>query len=206
VGGGAAGLGYDGGEVVVGVVVAELNQLIASFGGVEPLGGAVFAPMSDEQVRAIEERIGRHIPDLYRNFLTTYGASCPKELVVCHPLNPLPREITRINRVPVAIFYGLGHTGDGYDLQTRLNFYAGRVPANMIPIADNGGGSQYLLALTDSEAGSVFYWDFRNEPPCEEDYMEERGKPRPPEVMLENVHLVADSFEDFLRRLEVDVH
>jgi hypothetical protein len=51
--------------------------------------------------------------------------------------------------------------------------------------------------------GKVFYWDGENDPLSEEDYLKEYGKPRPPESIFQNVHLVAESFGDFLRRLEV---
>ena len=37
----------------------------------------------------------------------------------------------------------------------------------------------------------------------EEEYLEDYGVPRPPEAMFQNVHLIAESFEDFLNRLEV---
>ncbi|HEX7447597.1 MAG TPA: SMI1/KNR4 family protein [Pirellulales bacterium] len=93
---------------------------------------------------------------------------------------------------------------DAYSLERRMRFFSGRIPADLIPIADNGGGSQILLGIRGKDEGKVYYWDLRNEPLDEEDYLEDHGEPRPPDAMFQNVHLVAESFEDLLRRIEVD--
>jgi SMI1 / KNR4 family (SUKH-1) len=178
-----------------------LNELLASFGGIEPTNGDQFNPMSDKQVRSIENRLGASFPNMYRQYLTTYGASRPKQLVNVRPAKPLPREITSNGKLPFEMLYGVG---GNVDLQSRLSSHSRMIPANMISIGSDGTGSMYLLAIKDEEAGKVFYWDGENDPLCEEDYLKEYGKPRPPEAMFQNVHLVAESFEDFLRRLELE--
>jgi SMI1 / KNR4 family (SUKH-1) len=77
------------------------------------------------------------------------------------------------------------------------------MPETIIPIGDDGIAGQICLGIKGAEAGKVYYWDQQNEPLDEEDYLEDYGEPRPPEAMFQNVHLIAESFEDFLRRLEV---
>jgi hypothetical protein len=159
--------------------------------------------MSEDDLEAIETELGVRLPDSYRYFLTTYGASGAREIVTYNPVERLPPEISESGKGYVSIFYGgTCPVGDAYSLQRRMQYFSGRIPANMIPIADDGGVSQILLGFSGKEAGKVYFWDLNNEPLDEEDYLEDYGKPRPPEAMFENVHLIADSFEDFLRRLE----
>ena len=51
--------------------------------------------------------------------------------------------------------------------------------------------------------GKIYYWDRRNEPLSEAEYLEDFGSPRPEEAMMSNMHLVADSFSEFVDRLQI---
>lgn len=181
-----------------------MNNLVDAFGGLEPIDGDKFTPMSESEVETIEMELGHRLPDSFRWFLMTYGACSPREIVVYDPVTRLPSEISSSGKGNIAIFYGAASDiDDAYSVQRRIQFFSGRIPANLMPIADNGGGSQILIGIFGNEAGRVYLWDLNNEPLDEEDYMEDHGKARPPQAMYENVHLIAHSFEDFLRRLEV---
>src|SRR5260370_1929977 len=101
-------------------------------------------------------------------------------------------------------FYGAERVAhDGYSLRVRTHFFARRMPETIIPIGDDGGAGQICLGIKGHEAGKIYYWDQANEPLDEEHYLEGYGEPRPPKAMFQNVHPIAESFEDFLRRLEV---
>lgn len=76
------------------------------------------------------------------------------------------------------------------------------MPDSMISIGDNGLGSQICIGASREALGKVFYWDRHNESD-EDDYLEDHEPSVLPEILYQNVHLVADSFVDFLRRLEV---
>jgi hypothetical protein len=181
-------------------MLVDINKSIDAFGGLEPIDGDRFTPMSEDELEAIEAELGSRLPDSYRYFLVTYGACSPREIVMYDPVIGLPSEVSTSGRGNIANFYGTrSDVDDAYSLQRRMLFFSGRIPANLIPIADNGGGSQILLGTSGNEAGKVYLWDLHNEPLDEEDY----GVPRPPEAMFENVHLIAKSFEGLLRRLEV---
>ena len=65
------------------------------------------------------------------------------------------------------------------------------------------GAGQICLGIRGNGAGSIYYWDQQNEPPDEDDYLQDYGEPRPPDVIFRNVHRIAESFEDFLDRLEL---
>lgn len=182
----------------------DLHNTVEEFGGLEPIDGENFTPMSESEVEAVEVGLGLRLPDPYRKFLLTFGACSPKEIVVYDPVLRLPSEISTSGKGNLAIFYGdESDVDDAYSIQRRIQVFSGRVPANLIPIADNGGGSQILLGISGEEAGKVYFWDLNNEPFDEEDYMEDYGMARPPEAMFENVYLIAQSFGDFLERLEV---
>jgi len=187
--------------------VLNIRELVARFGGVKPIDGDDFTPMSEAELAAIETDLSGRLPESYRQFLTNFGASAPTEIVMFNPVNRLPPTVSTSGKGHVSIFYGTkSEIDDAYGLGRRMKYFAGRIPPNLIPIGDNGMGNQVLLGIRGSESGKVFYWEQDNEPLDEAEYLEEYGKPRPPEAMFENVHLIADSFEDFLGRLEVSDH
>ena len=57
------------------------------------------------------------------------------------------------------------------------------------------------LGVAADERGRIYYWDHENEWD-EEDFIED-GLPVPPNLKFQNLHHIADSFEEFLRNLEV---
>jgi hypothetical protein len=165
--------------------------------------------MTETEIAAFEKEIGVHLPEIYRQFLASYGASTfngssPDNLyILFRPLKPLPDHF-KSGKGLFEAFYGAERdANDGYSLRVRTRFFSGRMPESIIPIGDDGGAGQICLGIKGSEAGKVYYWDQQYEPLDEDDYLEDYGKPRPPEAMFQNVHLIAESFEDFLRRLEV---
>src|SRR5579864_8985883 len=116
-----------------------MNKSIDAFGGLEPIDGDRFTPMSESEVEAIETGLGYRLPDSYRYFLVTYGACSPREIVMYDPVKRLPSEISTSGKGNIAIFYGTkSDVDDAYSLQRRVHFFSGRIPANLIPIADNG--------------------------------------------------------------------
>jgi hypothetical protein len=143
----------------------DIDHLLSRFGGIMPIDGDRFTPMSEGELDAIEKGLGVRLPEPYRCFLTTYGASMPRKLVVYNPVKRLPPEISTSGKGNVATFYGtISDVDDAYSLQRRMQFFSGRIPANLIPIADDGGGNQILLGISGQEAGKVYDWDLQNEP------------------------------------------
>jgi hypothetical protein len=187
-----------------------MQELFARLGGIGPVGGGEFMPMTDDEIAAIEEQLGVRLPEAYRKFLATYGASAfrgaspDNPYIVFRSLTPLPSHITKTEKALFDAFYGRErHEHDTYSLRERTRVFSGRMPESIIPIGDDGGAGLICLGVKGAEAGKVYYWDQQNEPLDEEDYLEDYGEPRPPEAMFQNVHLIAESFEDFLQRLEV---
>lgn len=188
----------------------DLKTTFAKLGGIKPVVGKTFSPMTASELANIEKRLGVLLPEGYRNFLTAYGASSfngaspENPWIVYRSLTPLPPHISKTGKGLFDAFYGGKKKGrDAYSLSARIKFYSGRMPDSIIPIGDDGGAGQICLGISGKEAGKVYYWDQQNEPLDEEDYLEDYGEPRPPAAMFQNVHLIANSFEDFLQRLEV---
>jgi hypothetical protein len=100
---------------------------------------------------------------------------------------------------PFSDFYGSKDTINS--LAENIEAYKGRMPDMIIPIGDDGMGNQICLGIGGDERGKVYYWDHENEWD-EQQYMEDYGVPMPPEMKFQNVYLVAESFEDFIRGLE----
>jgi hypothetical protein len=174
-----------------------------------PLLGGIAAhdPMTEKELRAIEKNLGEGLPEDFREFSQTYGAASFGELVEfqlmeAHPVHAVQGALTPIpqyEKAPFSHFYG--STKGNQSLARKIEIYKERMPDKIIPIADDGGGNQICLGIKGKERGKVYYWDHHNDP-NEEEYLEDYGKPMPPEVKFQNVYLIAESFEGFIRRLE----
>ena len=169
----------------------EIENRFSLLGGIVPIGKA-FVPVAEDELNCIEAALGVALPVNYREFLQKYGVSAFGELVQFQPIEGEP--------APLSHFYGSKSAGSN-SLAKCIEKYAGRMPESIIPIADDGGGNQICLGIKGKEHGKVYYWDHHNEWD-EEDYLEEHGQPMPPDVKFQNVHLIADSFEGFIQRLE----
>lgn len=187
----------------------DMQAWFARLGGIKGIGEDKLTPISEGEIAAFEKELGVRLPEAYRQFLATYGASTfngaspNNPYILFSPLKPLPPQF-KSGKGMFDAFYGAERDAeDGYSLRVRTQFFAGRMPESIIPIGDDGGAGQICLGIKGAEAGKVYYWDQQNEPLDEEDYLEDYGEPRPPEALFQNVHQIAESFEDFLRRLEL---
>ena len=187
----------------------DMTALFLRLGGIEPVATAEFNPVSEAELIAIEAGVGVRLPESYRKFLKTFGASKftgaspDNPFIVFRPLKPLPPHF-KSGTGPFDLFYGAARDEhDGHSLRVRIRYFSGRIPESVIPIGDDGIAGQICLGIKAAEVGKVYYWDQQNEPQDEEDYLEDYGVPRPREAIFKNVHLIAESFEDFLQRLDV---
>ena len=187
----------------------NFQEIFAKLGGITGVGGDKLNPMSESEITAFEEELGVRLPKAYRTFLADYGASTfngtspENPYILFRPVEPLPPQFRSGKGMVDALYGGERGPHDGYSVRVRTRFFAGRMPESIIPIGDDGLAGQICLGIKGAEAGKVYYWDQQNEPQDEDGYFDDHGKPRPPEVMFQNVHLIAESFEDFLRRLDV---
>jgi len=180
----------------------DIEKRFALLGGIE-----AHDPMTEQELVSIETGLGERLPDDFREFSQTYGSALFGELVEfqlmeASPVHAVQGSLTpapHYEKAPFSHFYG-SKTGN-QSLAQAIEDLKGRMPDTIIPIADDGGGNQICLGIKGKERGKIFYWDHHNDP-NEEEYLEDYGKPMPPEVRFQNVYLIAESFEGFIRRLE----
>ena len=186
----------------------DLQALISRLGGIRPVATDHFHPMPESEILALEKELQVRFPKAYRDFIAQYGASAfngaspDNPYVEFRTLTPLPENYDSGKVIFAALYGAETDSQDGYSLRARTQFYAGRMPDAMIPIGDSWG-SQICLGIKGDEFGKVYFWDEQNEPLDEASYLQDYGTPRPAEAVFQNVYLVANSFDDFLQKLEL---
>jgi len=188
----------------------DIEAIFSNIGGVRPVVGDSLVPMTEAEIAAFEDQIEARLPGDYRQFQATYGAvafngvSPDNSLVEFRPVVPLPPTVgsTRGTGIVFRLYGGNRGENEPYSLPKNFQFYSGRIPETLVPIGDDGLGGQICLGIKGDQACKVYYWDNENEPLDEEDYLADYGRPREPEVIFQNVYLVANSFEEFLECLQ----
>lgn len=98
--------------------------------GIAPLSGDTFSPLSEADLAKIEKRVGRKLPDDYREFLSQFG-DCDLDEYAVFP--------TDGGGVAPGTFFGNA-------IPSAMDDFAERLPMKVIPINDDGAGN--LLSLT----------------------------------------------------------
>jgi hypothetical protein len=135
-------------------------------------------PVSEEMIEAFEKEIGSTLPELYREVLRDYGFSTAKGYIT---FSDIHRPGKRGGGVEV--FYG-PNPGVSRDVLRTRNGLKGRVPDNVLPIADSPGG-EICLGIDGPARGKIFWWD----------------RSEPSENPSENLKVIAEDFERFLDSL-----
>jgi hypothetical protein len=139
-------------------------------------------PADEMSVAQAERRLGRRIPEDYREFLLQErNGGRPAANVSVLP------EARRVG-VGVTDFLGVGHPDDT-DLVRVSAQYRDRVPADLLPVAHAEGGNLVCLSLVGRDPGAVYFWD----------HEEEADEGAPP--TRENLYRIAGSFRDFAASL-----
>jgi hypothetical protein len=172
-------------------------------GGIQPATGATFSPMSEDEAAKLEAQLGAPLPEAYRSFLQTYGGCSFGEYVDFHVVEELRGILPSRGIGHFSHFYGAASADSGKTLGLEWNIacYRERMPETLAPIANDGGDNQICLGVSGDEIGKVYYWDHNNEWD-EDDYLD-FGKPVPPDMKFQNVHLIANSFDEFVLSLVV---
>lgn len=132
-------------------------------------------PAPPERIAELERRLGRSLPAAYRDYLAEVDGG------------RLANNDEAVNSV-----YGVGDVPDWASLWKKLDVFGDRVPAWLLPVADNAFGDLLCLSLRDGDAGSVWFWDHEEE--AEED------EP----LTTANLTFKAGSWPDFLASLQAE--
>ncbi len=154
---------------------------------------------AEEDVAALEKTLEAKLPGDYRAYLLGYNGAQPildgREYDAAIVRLHWPKKPARAGD-NVATF---GHflrlqaaSPDVPDLRETLSDFAARLPEKTLPIANDPGGSQFLLSLGEDRTGAVFYWSRKHQGDAAGRAI--RDYP--------NVALVAPSFTEFLACLE----
>ncbi len=160
----------------------NLKQALARLGEPVPSVGESFAPLSDKDVLAIEQRIGRPLDAAHRELLTTFGACTFENNATFEPAHPLPRSYSKSGIGFVASFLGKCNEkyprATGISILHKLDILEDDLPADFLPVAAVGQGDLYGIRGD----GTVWIW------------IHDARKGR-------ELHCVADTFADWLDRL-----
>lgn len=181
--------------------MASIEENIQRLGGLRPDRGGPFIPMPEAEAETLERTIGTRLPESYRNFLTACGAVGFNGYVYYTSLEPLRPYIAGDTKCGhFGIFYGAA-ANDEYSVAENLDTYRDRMPEVLIPIGEDGGGNQICLGIAGAELGRIYFWDHEDE--WDEENYTSRNLPIPPNLKFRNVHLIANSFEEFFDQMFV---
>ncbi len=140
-------------------------------------------PLSEADLQALESRLAFPLPNEYRQFLLAHngGRLNPAEFHFKNQTGPYTDSC-------VDSFYAV-YDGDHNNFEKIYLFCKaeGLFPPHIIPIADDPGGNIICLSVSGPDMNSVYFWDHEG--------IDEYGKQA-------NLHLIADSFSEFLLGLE----
>lgn len=132
----------------------------------------------EDDIKTIETVIGNGLPTEYRYFLCKYNGGHPEPSC----FNSLS-ENSSFSGSCIHYFYGIGEKAQHAQLLTVINSCKRRIPAELIPIADDPFGNQVCIAIQGKDIGSIYFWDHEAEhyPPT-----------------FQNVYKLASSFDVFV--------
>jgi cell wall assembly regulator SMI1 len=137
-----------------------------------------------KEIKEFEQKIEANLPDDYIQFLLKYNGVRFKQDSYDGMLKPY----SNIDGGAVRWFYTLADSYN-YNLLKTCYMYFNRIPKQLIPIAEDGGGNQICLAVRGENYGKVYFWDH--------DWESDEGE----EPTYSNVYLIANNFSEFLNKL-----
>ena len=131
--------------------------------------------LTEEDWADLEKESKVTLPSEYRLFLLENNGGLPKPFVV---------DVEGASGSPtdVQVFFGIARTIESSDLRWNRRIVSDRVPADLLPIACDSGGSLFCLSLRVRDAGSIIFVDL------------EQGDPA--------FYFVADGIDSFLAKLK----
>ena len=110
-----------------------------------------FGPLDSARLRQFEARLGTILPEDFRAFLLAHngGRPVPSDFLISAEEGESSLHHT----------YGLHDGPDYFRLDDTWESYRGRMPATLLPIADDPGGNAICIGLHGAERGRVYFWD-----------------------------------------------
>jgi hypothetical protein len=136
----------------------HLQELISRVGDFMPAVGDALNPLTNIDVKAVEERIDRPLDVVHHELLTLYGASRFEVDVFFTPATPFPKSYSKSNIGIVGTFLGKLNENypraKGISILHKLDTLDDDLPPDFLPMADVGSGDLYGVRRD----GSVWLW------------------------------------------------
>ncbi len=165
------------------------SNKFSALGGVSYVGNARAVPDErfKDEVKRLETMIGGMFPPAYVEFVEQYGFVSSNELWVVSGTDKIPGT-DEDNSVFVGCFFGVvsEKRNHRFSVEHMLDIYEDQLPKGYVPICDGGWGDLFCQSVNKPNYGKIYYW-------CHEE----------PED--HNLFLVADTFNEFIEKLEVDI-
>jgi hypothetical protein len=136
--------------------------------------------LSRDDIRRVESIMGIRLPKEYAVFLLKHNGGRP--IPNGFPIDGLANNPFGM----IHFFLGIDNPVEVCNIDWSYEVLNGRIPSNLLPIADDPGGNAICLSLFGDDAGAVVFWDHAAEhlPPT-----------------YANIYRIADSFTEFIESL-----
>jgi hypothetical protein len=178
-----------------------LEERLLHLGGLLPLDGKLFTPVSKGAMTRIEKRVGFKLPELYRQFIAIFGASVIAGFITIKPKSKVPDRYLRKGRVQFTSFFGARSSTyqNCYYIEWQLQQLEGGLIGKTLPIAD-AGSSIICMRSEGPKRHTVWLADFDLMPDIEQRLKE--GRTVSDRIRQRHFHLLADSFFDLATRMK----
>ncbi len=110
--------------------------------------------MTEKHLSNFEREIDATLPIEYRQFLLKFNGGSPSPDIV--DIEGMPESPTDVQE-----FFGVDASDESSDLRWNKEEFSDRIPAQMLPIACDSGGSLFCLSLAGGDSGKVIYVDLQ---------------------------------------------
>ena len=145
--------------------------------------------LTDSDIEKYTNELNINLPEDYKNYLLKYNGGHPIKdgypMIECIDNDP------NDNNGDIAWFYAIydGEHNNFLKAHYRFKIWQKRMPDELIPIGRGSGGDKICISVKGNNYGKVYFWDHEQEA-----YEGE-------EPDYSNVHLIANSFADFINSL-----
>ncbi len=119
----------------------------------QPIFESSGARAPEPALAAVESDLGRPLPADYKEFVACHGQGGFASYVSA----PVPT-FSRGGNALVSVFYGTDPTLLYY-LPKEFETWRWRMPAHVVPIAQDPGANQFVISVGPDDYGAVYYWD-----------------------------------------------
>ena len=146
--------------------------------------------LGEAVLTALERKLGIELPEEYRRFLLLHNGGKPAPAGFHYEDETGQYTDSQVDRF-LSVHEGkLANFADDF---ITYKVDEKRMPDRLVPIATDPGGNVVCISVAGRDRGAIYFWDHEHEMDAAD---EEEGEPGE-----SNVHLIADSFGEFLALL-----